>query len=43
MSKTIDTALIVDKIIKCKEFLNEHGYIVTKGRSSSPQLKKPKK
>lgn len=39
----LSTDKLVDKIIKYKEFLNQHGYIVTKGRSSSPQLKKAKK
>ena len=42
----IDQAALVDKIIKYTAFLNEHGYVVSKGRSSSPQLKKavkPKK
>lgn len=35
--------VLVDKIVKAIKFLNDNGYIVTKGRSNSPQLKKPKK
>lgn len=37
------TDLLVDKIVKYIKFLNDHGYVVTKGRSNSPQLKKVKK
>lgn len=41
--RNLDQAALVDKIIKYTVFLNEHGYVVTKGRSSSPQLKKAAK
>ena len=33
----------VQLIIKYTKFLNEHGYVVSPGRSSSPQLKTSKK
>lgn len=39
----MDHSVIVDKIIKYTAFLNQHGYVVTKGRSNSPQLKAAKK
>lgn len=41
MPESTDT--IVQKIVKAISFLNSQGYIVTKGRSNSPQLKKGKK
>ena len=34
---------LVQKIVDSIAFLNSQGYIVKKGRSSSPQLKKAKK
>lgn len=35
--------LLVDKIVRAIAFLNSQGYIVSKGRKNSPQLKKVKK